>query len=417
MTPPTTSFRPAAFPSQVFRWVALEICFVLIPLALLCFGTFHVFDLWQEVRKQNVFQKMEAALDQAAPYQDEGFFLHSLFSVHCRRADAAANPFSKLRASIKQLKRRFPKRLKFVVWNQAGEVFDEDTDISRYRFVLKKVFECFAIFHRTSQQSLSSPDSLPSSLTLSLKNILKSFFGKLLLPTDLVVPLRTSPPPNLIFSSYEASRAYFWYFVGKRFTLLVFVNNALLKSHNGIHTVVSNINKGRAGPISLGYALDSNLMNLLFPGTDSPPDPNLSKLLLQSEQFTGETHETKASLANIRYVSPQIRLIASCPKRAILFSESWANGIIGSILVVLGLILSKPLYKMIYFPDYFLSIRHKLFFLFFYANALPIMVIGFLGYDYHHHLKKSLSEESTLHGFQILEKFEKHFPAVQKVNI
>ncbi|MFZ5949875.1 MAG: hypothetical protein ACOYXC_04180, partial [Candidatus Rifleibacteriota bacterium] len=85
-----------------------------------------------KVEKQARFDRLETALDHLESYHDDQVFFHALFKINFEKVDKNFSRDS-LKKRIYGFKNKFGSKVRFIVYDSAGQVDSELSEESRFK--------------------------------------------------------------------------------------------------------------------------------------------------------------------------------------------------------------------------------------------------------------------------------------------
>lgn len=390
----------------IISWLGIIFCFLLFPAFVLETTVKSYFELKFHNERQNIFTELSRRNESILPFDDERKYFQKLLQKTFAMAENERNSLNYLAKAIQRLKKNYPGQLEFIVWNSKGGIVEKLTDEKKYKYVLKKLYR---VLRDVKNNILSgNPTSIKDiqSLKASL-NIVKQFLGRVFLPDTLRFPYLAEGKAGLILADYGKERPYFWYQIGEKFGILTFIKWDLIKGHHGLLKLSQVVNKNHPDSFC-GFAHIGNISKV-FP---EPPPQFKNDIILglsRFENFAEQFIEQKNSLISIQMINPKIRIFNISQRNNKDFDAETRKN---QILIKIGLLYLLGLAIIIFnfrVRKSFLSMRWKLLFLFLYANAAPLGVLGFISNDYLQHKKISLKDSFNLESARLLRDFDSRF--------
>jgi len=398
-----SSSRPTILNPRFLGWVGFLLYFLLFPGVLVFLGLEYNFSLLSQTRKESVRRLLSKILGRVDPYKNDEFFYPRYFRTVLKSVEGRPEPLAELQNAVKTLKRRFPGKLEFVVWDEKGNVVESITDLKGYRFVLKKAADTL----RQVWENANLPKPLPidslSSISANFK-VIKSLLGNLLVKGHLLLPV-SKDQPSLILASFESAKRYVWYGFGKKFGMMVFVNKNAVGTQVGLQTVIRIINS-KLKSVHVGFCEAGKIEKIEIPKKFGNKEDLIRSLVKQSASLD-PFYEGKEHFVMVKIAGSKIRVFALIPRSTAEGSLTnlkifflllfWIATISIVVLSFQILVLRKEL---------FFSVRWRLILLFFYANGLPLLILGFLGFDYLKNKRVSLIQSYQAKAERSLRNFD-----------
>ncbi|MEW6711092.1 MAG: SpoIIE family protein phosphatase, partial [Candidatus Riflebacteria bacterium] len=245
------------------------------------------------------------------------------------------------------------------------------------------------------------------ALVKSNLNIIRQFLGRVFLPETLRYPYQSEGRSDLILADYGRERPYFWYQVGEKFSVLVFLNWDLIKGNYGLTRLCQAANQ-RYPQQFCGFSHISDLARV-FP---DPPRHLKDEILTGLARFenVGELNiEQRTTLMSVHQLNSKIRIFNISLKNSRDFAVVDRKNQIMLQAVTLYLFGFLLAYFNFRVRKAFFSIRLKLLLLFLYANLAPISVLCFIAYDYLQHQKIAYRNQVSMASERLLRDFDARF--------
>lgn len=381
---------------------------LLLPLYLLWFVFFNHYQYQREEVKNQFREKLENSLEiSVETFEDKDFF-HYLLKTNAKLADKHNKPLKLLETRIRRLKKTFPHSMKFIVWNKQGNIVDNLSDESRYRYVLKTMFK---VMQKVKKHCLSSNAGQPQNLKLvqDKLTLLRGFFGQFLLPDKFVEFFKMPTKGKAITVSEKLAKRIWWYYSGTNFSMSCFISTAVLNRQVGPKLVVENFNRNKS-LIRLGFFTTPEFNHSGLPS--APAD--IAELKIETHKFEKNAvafRETNKFLILFRQVSPDLIFLSYCRKKQVLpeaehsahqtFAKAVAAIAIAGFVIYAWLLVN---------PDFYFSVAQKILFLLLFANGLPALVLLSAGYQYFTEKRASLVDERQQKSVKIMRELDARFP-------
>jgi len=403
---PLSQRWPVAF------WAGTLLCFFALPLFLLDIGLENILRTRQNIQKQECYRQLRNNLEQLLQYRNSRHYYHALLKRIFDLAESSDDPIAYLNKAIPHLKERNPGVFRFIVWRPDGTTEDSLTDEKSYRYIVKTLFETF---RDITEDSVSNYPGTPEALPAVDKkiNLLRSYLGAFLIGEKMNLPLLRGSLGEIVMASSEIDRPYFWFQHGKKFSIMANLHLSVSESSDYLKKLVSGINRNANSNIRCGI---SELVNehSIFTGFEHQHSEELLMEVNKFQNFSEPNLETKNYLITVSMLNPLITAFSFMPKSAAIINAGKTRQIIMTGLLILISAFSIFLVRLVFVQNHIISIRWKLAILFIYANGLPLMILGFIGYEYLQQTRRLMLDQSREHISNMLEDFDSRFENIKK---
>ena len=392
--------------SYLFTILISLFCFLIFPAFILNVTLDNFLTLRDENRVNQIRQSLFDNLNRLESYKTNQDYFNKILSKIVKIADSHPKPQKYLKKALAKLKQNYPNQLQFVVCDNKGNILKDLTDLKRYQFILKKAFQIF----RKINQKLEKGNSLDISNIPELKKnlrILKSFFGPLFVPENLLLPYTSGDNPKLILTDYKGMRSYFWYKTTSNFGLICFFDKNLVSQKSGLKKIISALNKSNSTYIT-GIVSHTDITKPLTAFKESlVPDMILAMANFSnsSKPFT----ETARTYIAIRLLGTDLRAFSVMPKKQLEENrdELRYTILVKTFIIYLIIILVGIFYIRV--KAEFISIRWKLVVIFLYSTLIPIVILTGITYNYLQNKRVSLRNQAQNRGLKLIQDFDSRF--------
>ncbi|GAB4277099.1 MAG: hypothetical protein Kow0029_19630 [Candidatus Rifleibacteriota bacterium] len=211
----------------------------------------------------------------------------------------------------------------------------------------------------------------------------------------------------MILADYGRKRPYFWYQIGSRFGILVFINWKLVKGDFGLTKMANYLNKVHRDSFC-GFVHVRNLTEI----NPAPPErlkKDILSALARFDNMGEQLIEQENSLMSVQMLNSKIRIFSIREKDPAVFDiksykMQFLTKVTAFYFIGLAIILFNFRSRRLFF-----SIRWKLLLLFLYANIAPLSVLGYIAYDYLQHKKIALNNDINLESARLMRDFDARF--------
>ena len=380
---------------------------MLLPCFLIFLGIDSHFKIKQENSKFIAQQELEEKLEILINYSNEKVYFHNFFKKIFANANNSQNHTKSLIQLKSFLRKVFKNKLKLIIWNSKGQIDTKLSDEKRFKYVLKTAFKFFSSLK--DNFSKPNPSSINNIKTVKTKlPLLRGYFGKFLSLKILPDPLKTNRSGKAIVSSIKEDKYFLWFQVFKNFSVAIFLDKSFSKQNFGKKNIVKNFNN-QPHKIKLGFV---NLENLqTFTGNNSSQTSSELQICAQNYlQNAQPTQESKNFVASFRQVSPTTICFSYIPKKLLINFNELRNQWLFSLgkLIFISLFLGY-----VYFlvgQKQTLSIRFKIFGLFFLASILPLLILVSIAFEYFQYKEYMLINQVQNNSVRKLKELDRSFP-------
>ncbi len=374
----TTTKLPISKRWPLAFWFGVAFCFFIFPVFLLDVGLENMLKTRSEIHRQTVYRELGTRLERLLQYSNSRHYYSSLLKRIFEFANRQPDPVKYLRVALPHLKARNPEIFRFIIWDQKGNTIEDLSDEKGFRYIVKTIFE---VLKDVNADVLKNYPGEPQNISLVERrlNLLRSYLGAFLIPDKLNLPMLRGNLSECILASGDPEKSYFWYQVGEHFTMMATINSSAIESDDYLKKLVDAMND--APGVKVGI-VDLLRDGALYTSVSDELKPELMVGLAKFENFTQQQLETENLLLLVKILNPFVRSVAFVRKADALFNAAAIHKRILSGAVLVILILSILAAYLIFKENRVFSIRWKLGLLFLYANGLPLLILGFIGYEY-----------------------------------
>ena len=391
--------------SKIITYFVILFCFILFPFFLIYTFLDVFFISNTEIFRQSIIAEMDNHIYHLNKYSNNKKYFHFLLSKIAEITQKSNNPNEYLKINIDNLKKKYPDKFSFIVWDENGKVEKNISDKTSYNYILSKVYESLKEVTATVKLNhtikISDLDIIKKN-----KNILHNFFGKIFIAENLKKPIYNSNDSGPFLTDVSYNSSSIWFSINTKASLLCFISNELLNDYSGLNKIVTTFNK--KSEIIYGF---SKIPNYATPFSKFPSNHESDITLALATFENGGDSFFENDRAIVKMAMPQPDIITFCflPKdKQIWDYETNRNfwfGISISVLLFLYCILG---FKFLYKHQFF-SISWKLTSLFLLANLVPLIILGFITNKYIENKKTSLKNELTDDLEKTIREFDLHY--------
>ncbi len=389
-------------------WFGVFFCFILFPFFLVDVGLDSYLETKKSLEKKDLFKKLNSRLELLLQYGNSRHYYHAVIKRIVDLAEKTSDPAAYLKRALAHLKKRNPGVFRFIVWDDKGRTIDYLTDEKSYKYIVKTMYDAFAL---ASKDILENYPGNPGALSQIDKkiNLLRSYLGAFFIQERMNLPFLRGILGECIMASSLPERSHFWYRVNDRFGIFANIHSEAIESNDYLKKIIIGLNRDSSG-IKCGMA---ELIRDRKVFTDKAV-PFKRELLIELGKFAGTSEsevETSNQLLVVKPITPFVLGFCTIPTKGNLIDKKEARcRILAGAAITLSLAVIFAVY--IIFKSGFFSIRWKLAVLFIYANGLPLLILGFLGFDYMQQVRMQLLDRAQNQISDLIKEFDSRFVSI-----
>ncbi|EKD81570.1 MAG: hypothetical protein ACD_39C01741G0002, partial [uncultured bacterium] len=391
-------------------WSGMILCFVVFPLFLLDVGLDSLLATRQNLQKQELYRNLEQNLEKLLQYRNSRHFHHALLKRIFDIAEEQKQPTGYLKRALTHLKVRNPGIFRFIAWNSKGEIIEELSDEKGYRYIVKTLYDIFSEITRDSTANYpGSPEIIPD--VERRINILRSYLGSFLVPEFMNLPMLRSSLGECVIASSDHDKSNFWFRIGRSFGLFAQISHKAVESTRYLEKLVIGINKSSEPGYQVGI-IELTSKNVVFTGSELVGSEEVLIELKKFQHFAEPRLETENYLILARMVTQSIVGFSLVAKNGRVLNPEFSRKMVlagAVLLILLFVVASYNFFKR----TGLISIRYKLAILFIYANGLPLMILGFLGYEYLQQTRRLLIDQAHEQTASLLQDFDARYGLIK----
>lgn len=355
------------------------------------------------VQVEQLKEEMETSLEPLVSLHEDKRFFHSFFSSKFKSIDQKNFSEIKLKRFLKKFSKAFPGIFEFIVWNDKDKVASELTDIEGYRYVFKTLLQTLKRIKAAVERGKTFDDGgIIEDRTMVL---LRGFMGQFLLEERLRQFFTGDENGRAATVSESESRRLFWAYVGRNFSIGVFIHAAILKKRLGPNLLIQRHNRENRH-IKLGCFSPCDFRFFGIPFTAS----HRNEILIEAKKFEDFAlgfKETENFLLLIKKASPDFVAFSYVQKANLLLEPGQETGLIFFSILKWALIVAFILFcYLLGKPLWSLKIRYRLLLLLILVNGLPTMILLSAGYSFFNQKRAVTIFDQQQKSLQILREFD-----------
>lgn len=238
--------------NRLLSYLVAFFCFILFPSFVIDVGLKNYYEQQLQNYKNKQFELLNNQLDYLDEYSDNDKYFSSLLTKIFDKASHSKDPIKKISFSINKLKNNYGDKIKFIVWSGNGKIVKNLTDIKKFRYVMKKLFEVLHAVWLNESQEVPGPIKSIAGIKSKL-NIVKNFIGKIFIPESLKAPYSKGTNKKMALINISDKNGYCWYHINERIGVFCFLNRTLIRKYSGIKKLVDVLNAQNT-KIKYGFA-------------------------------------------------------------------------------------------------------------------------------------------------------------------
>lgn len=380
---------------------------LLLPAYLIWLMFVSHFSMQQQKEIGTSFNQLGLTLDQLEEFYEDQVFFHALLQKNFRRLDQNGFTEKKLKKLLSSLRRNFNEKLEFIVYKADGQINQTLTREKRFQYLLKNMYSTIHLLKKAfTEDPLGNPEEI-EGLEKRL-NLLRSYFGSFLVAEELFAPLRESMHGNCILASDASDKRMLWYYPGRNFSLVCFIDREILRRHVGARMMINRFN----------HNSDAEKIACIDPltlkGSGFPEKQTEASELVAEVQkflkFADSDRESKNFLLHLRQVSFDLVIFSYVSKAGITDPYEASAGYM--FLGLKWLIIAGFLFYCLSlrYSGLCLSVKNKMLLLFVFANGLPFLITVSTGYEFFSEKKRELINSAHQESVRILREFDMRYP-------
>ena len=367
------------------------------------------FQLQRQSLIEKGFDQLSQSLMPLENYYDDRVFFHGLLQKNFAPIDDHSQPFVALAEKISAFHRMFRGRFRFIVYERDGRVNQSLTDEKRFQYVLKAMFGVMQELARLYEIDPAT-DPAGSELISEKMQLLRGYFGPFLTQKLMLEPFQPEYRGRCLFVSDDPQKRLLWYFHGRQFSLVCFVDASLLDRELGPRLIINRFNR-RHGDQKMAFIKAISRDSYGLP----PAIADHAEIMIEAGKFEAYATSARASanyLSHFRQVSPELIVAAYQHSGWLPVPFNEALKAIAGVIKWLGIVSFVIFCFFLRFPEFALSVQQKIMLLFLFANGLPLLMLVSTGYEFFNEKTRDLITATHQESVRVLKEFDVRFPEV-----
>lgn len=394
----------------LFLWLLIILCFFIFPLFLLNSALEKYCKLIQQDQRKNELQKTKKTLLRLSNYADGTRFFNFVLQNHLAKPIIGSNSRNELKNRISILKKSYPDAFEFTVWDSKGRVIKALTDHPNYIYFLRKLNLFLKSLQELTIASFPQTPIISKALSSEVRS-LRQFLGPFVPAAKIAKSFVPSSKRKCFLLSGKGKRAYGWYSAQTDFSIFAYISLKAVKSLIGAKRFCLRNNKNGGNKLFLIHEQSLKI----FPKAT----PELANLLATNLQKIGsitppELLQSNNSLFAYQSLKNGWWAAVIMDEKRILDIETHGQAIF--IKIVAAMIIAFFILRCYFLvhKNPFSSIRWKLFLVFIYTVAIPMMIFSTVGFEYLSQKTKRVESAKGIDLFQLLVGIDQKFTTFLK---
>ena len=334
---------------------------------------------------------MDNRIDSLNRYSNNYKYFHYLLSRISDYAQNAKSPIDYLKINLDNLRKKYPNRFQFFVWDEKGKLVKEASDKTDYSYILNKIYESL---YEVTNAVILNPNINISNLKSVKKNIniLQRFLGRIFIPENLKKPIYNGADSGPLLTELGYDFSFVWFSIKEKASFLCFISTKLINDFDGLNKISKVLSDETDIIYGFSVSPDYDKPVSLFP---EKYESELALALASFENGGDSVYENDKSIVKMFMPQPNVRTFCFLPKIDDCWNYREKRNLWLSIFVLLLMLIYSFLGFWFLYKKHFFSITWKLTTLFLIANLVPISILGFITSKYIDNKRNSLKNEIT----------------------
>ncbi len=367
------------------------------------------FQIQRQSLVENGFDRLSQSIMPLENYYDDRVFFHGLLQKNIAPIDNHAKPLAALAEKLAAFRRMFKGRLRFIVYEPDGRLNQALTDEKRFHYILKAMFGVLRELARLYEKDPAT-DPGGSEFISDKMQLLRGYFGPFLTQKLMLEPFQPEYRGRCLFVSDEPEKRLLWYFHGRQFSLVCFVDAALLDREIGPRLIINRFNR-RHHDRKMAIIKTISYDSFGLPSSTA----GRSEIMIEAGKFEAYATASRASarfLSHFRQVSPELIVAAYQQSEWLPVPSAEALKTIALAIKWLFTLFFVFFCFSLRFPGFALSVQQKIMLLFLFANGLPLLMLASTGYEFFNEKTRDLITATHQESVRVLKEFDVRFPEV-----
>ena len=398
----SVSVQRFAFLRKLFFFL----CFMAFPFFLLHISLSSYFSLARQEKFNQISGHARKNLLKMSDYADGAKFFERVLDKHLNDIPQGPTQKKVLEARIKQLKKKFPATFEFVVWNADGKLDKKLTDNPSFVVFLKRLNQFLIEVRKVTLNSFPGRIAISGELTRAIRNF-RQLLGPFI-PTEKIAASFLPTQNRRCFMMHgKGPRAFGWFTLQPGYSILAYLNYDSVRSLLGPKMICKKHNSFSTD--TKLYIIDEDLEDI-FPRA---PRSLYNKILLNLGKkkmlVPSELLQSDDRLFSFQTLKPGVWGVAYTDLTGLKKFDSRAELILFRVAALLAILFVVLKSFFLVHANPFDSIRYKLFLVFVYTVAVPVMIFSTVGFDYISQKTTRAESEQGAKLLQTLNSFDQQF--------
>jgi len=398
--------RRVVFP--LVYWTLLILCFFVFPIFLLNLAADRYFSMIQNEQENSELLKAQKILARLRWQSAGSRYFHQLFKEVFARPVAAETVASALTQRIARLKKAFPDELSFIVWDRNGKLVEELSDDKSFVIVKNRLDTYLKELQQITVASFPGAPLLTGEIKKRVRKF-RQLLGPFISSAKIAEAFVPNNQAKCFQMNVKGRQAYGWYAAQSEFSVFIYISHRLI---NSMIYPMAFCQKYAYKKAPMNFFLINEKTFQVFPETSwnnavqlainlkktaslTPPELLKSDNSFYAFQKLESDWWAAAVIDTGRFADAQTQ------NRKLMFRLLAAIFISFFILQCYFLVHSNP----------FNSLRWKLFVIFLYTVAIPLMIFSTVGFEHLAQMEKGIENRRGIQLVQLLSKVDHQFGA------
>lgn len=390
-----------------FKFIAFMFCFAGIPLFMVIFGYFYTKKQNVEILIKNVSKEISIFYTKLAPFADQQKFWCNLFLSNIQnKATSIPKDLDEVFKSLSLIcnKLRSSYDFEYLIYHpNKGMVGDiaSDTLGGNNDEINTALNFCWKYKHDLAHKKQVSQKE---------EKALGKVFGPQFYYAHMDYSEAEGIRAKLCWTDSTYKRKLFWVGKYKKCLIIAFIRTESLTDIGCIVTYLSNA--GKEMKYKLNFSVrDDNANQFWHSNISNAEKQEIENAYISYKTASSMDIETEHFYVFPKFLRPGVSVLGYYRKADIKDVEPptyWIYTILLTILIAIFLCLYGWQILLAHKLDK-LSIKWKLVFLFFFANGLPLLVLGFIGNDFLRQINDDYIQKIIKDGTAFLQDFDEKY--------
>ncbi len=379
-------------------WLLTTFCFVIIPAILLFAGVSRYCHLHENTLKDELKVSFQKLLNSCIRNNDPS-------SYWGRTLSQRFNEFNENDATIEQIidwlagtREKTREKLNYIVWGRSGEIVEKSFAIESDSEALRHTF--------TEIAGLNFRNNAPrfhKNRSADLKKV-REFLGPQYLSKMLEEAVREKSY-SLVFSDSANAKPAIWAYRTKRAVVLLFFPSEIMKDMTGVLSAIEGFEKESNLKSGLYNRLKKQIVS--WRGADRENSVSLIEHIEIAEDKVSNLLETDDYYLATGYLSRDYRVFSHVNK----YFNSFSTFVFSTAAAIIWILLMLPFLKYTWKTICLgqpgtISIRPRIAFVFFFATAIPFLVMSVFAREHYSQKHETSLKEIYQRSLSLIQNYD-----------